>query len=123
MGCSKSTSFHPLIFQSGDGTCLALGYAHLLTLWDWRDNTLKAVLPMLTTATPSSTAIAVSTPMASTSALSAKLQRTPALPSAKASAKAAAEAAHAPITHMTFVGLTPYIVAATAHVVSLRGAR
>jgi WD40 repeat protein len=29
---------------SGDGTALALGYGHHVTLWDWRDNALKSVL-------------------------------------------------------------------------------
>ena len=29
---------------SGDGTALALGYGHHVTLWDWRDNALKGVL-------------------------------------------------------------------------------
>jgi WD40 repeat protein len=29
---------------SGDGSTLALGYGHHITLWDWKDNTLKNVL-------------------------------------------------------------------------------
>jgi hypothetical protein len=29
---------------SGDGTCLAVGYSNLLTLWDWRDNSLRRVM-------------------------------------------------------------------------------